>query len=215
MRDTKGEKSGMDVLNWLERMFEQYGYWVLLLGLPVDFIALPLPPAQTTLTFTGYLSYKGVLDWVLSMLFGYAGSVIGVTITYLIGYKVGAPLIHRYGKWIMLNEANLEKTKRTYEKYGNRMLLISFFVPGVRQFFGYFVGMMKVPFREFALYGYTGAALWVFVFVNIGYLFGDGWQLVLSLVVQYLKYFFIGVGLLLLIVLAMKWRKQRIKNLQN
>lgn len=201
----------MNVLDWIERMFEQYGYFVLLLGLPIDFIALPLPPGQTTLTYTGYLAYKGVLDFLPAMLAGYAGSVIGVTVTYLIGHRVGAPLIERYGKWIMVKPSHLDKTRRVYEKYGNKMLLISFFVPGVRQFFGYFVGIIRIPFRTFALYAYTGAALWVAAFVSIGFVFGEQWQVAIDLVEKYMKYFFMGLGALVVGLVYMKWRRWRVK----
>ncbi|MGG6313701.1 DedA family protein [Paenibacillus macerans] len=201
----------MNVLEWIERMFEQYGYFVLLLGLPVDFIALPLPPGQTTLTYTGYLAFKGGLDFLPALLAGYAGSVVGVTITYLIGYRVGAPLIERYGKWIWLKPDHLDKTRRVYEKYGNRMLLISFFIPGVRQFFGYFVGIIRVPFRTFALYAYTGAFLWVITFVSIGFVFGEQWQYVFGLVEKYMKFFFIGAGALVMVLVYWKWRKWRLK----
>lgn len=201
----------MNVLAWIERMFEHYGYFVLLLGLPVDFIALPLPPGQTTLTYTGYLAYKGVLQFVPSLLAGYAGSVIGVTITYWLGRRIGAPLVERYGKWIFLKPSHLEKTRRIYEKYGNKMLLINFFVPGVRQFFGYFVGIIRIPYRTFALYAYTGAAIWVTAFVGIGFVFGEQWQYAIGLVEKYLKYFFMGLGALLLVIVYMKWRKWRLK----
>ncbi|WP_410769735.1 DedA family protein [Fontibacillus sp. BL9] len=199
----------MNVLEWIEMMFREYGYFVLLLGLPVDFIALPLPPGQTTLTYTGYLAYKGVLDLLPAILVGFAGSVIGITITYLIGHHVGAPLVQRYGKWFFLKPSHLEKTRKNYEKYGNRMLLVSFFVPGVRQFFGYFVGIIQIPFRTFALYAYPGAALWVVVFVGIGYVFGEQWQHVILLVEKYLVYFFSGLGVLLLGLLYLRWRRWR------
>ncbi|MEF2968415.1 DedA family protein [Paenibacillus sp. M1] len=197
----------MNVLEWIEGLFREYGYFVLLLGLPVDFIALPLPPGQTTLTYTGYLAFKGILELLPAMLVGFAGSVIGITITYLIGHHVGAPLVHRYGKWFFLKPAQLEKTKQIYDKYGNRMLLISFFVPGVRQFFGYFVGIIRVPFRTFALYAYPGAALWVIAFVGIGYIFGEQWQYAIGLAEKYLGYFFSALGALILAVVYMRWRK--------
>ncbi|MNJ45920.1 Inner membrane protein YohD [compost metagenome] len=201
----------MNVLEWIELMFKQYGYLVLLIGLPIDFIALPLPPGQTTLTFTGYLAYKGVLDWIPAMAVAFAGSAIGVTVTYFIGYKVGAPLVERYGKWIFIKPSQIEKTRRTYDKYGNNMLLISFFVPGIRQFFGYFVGIIRVPFRTFAIYAYTGAAIWVFVFVSIGYVFGEQWQHIFALVENYLKYICTGIGALLVFWFIWKWRRLRLK----
>lgn len=199
----------MDILDWIEGMFREYGYFVLLLGLPVDFIALPLPPGQTTLTYTGFLVYKGILNMFPAILAGFAGSAIGITITYLIGHHVGAPLIERYGKWFFLKPSHLEKTRKTYEKYGNRMLLISFFIPGVRQFFGYFVGIIRIPYRTFALYAYPGAALWVIVFVGIGHIFGEQWQYVIMLVDKYLVIFFSGLGALVLTLLYLRWRRWR------
>lgn len=201
----------MNVLDWIEAMFEHYGYLVLLLGLPVDFIALPLPPGQTTLTFTGFWAYKGSMNLVLALLAAYSGTVLGITITYMIGYKLGSPLIHRYGKWFFLKPSYLEKTRQQYRKYGNKLLLVSFFLPGVRQFFGYFVGIIRIPYRTFALYAYPGAALWVSFFVGIGYVFGEQWQLVIVYVEKYLFYFFSGLGTILLLFLYLKWRKWRMK----
>lgn len=199
----------MNLLEWIEGMFREYGYFVLLLGLPVDFIALPLPPGQTTLTYSGYLAFKGILDMLPVILTAFAGSCIGITITYLIGHHVGAPLIQRFGKWLFLKPSYIEKTRRIYDKYGNRMLLISFFVPGVRQFFGYFVGIIRIPFRTFALYAYPGALIWVVAFVGIGYIFGDQWQVVIGVVENYLVYIFSLLGVIVFAILYVRWRKWR------
>lgn len=200
----------MNLIQIVERLFEQYGYWVLLVGLPLDFIALPIPPGNSTLTYTGYLSYKGVLHGGSAVLAAFLGAAIGVTITYVVGYKLGMPLIERYGKWLMLKPAHLEKTRRYYDKYGDRLLLVSFFIPGVRQFIGYFIGIIRVPFRTLLLYAYPGTLLWVLAFWGVGYLFGDQWEHMLGLVERYLKYFFIGVGgLLVCLLLIRRLRRSR------
>lgn len=47
-------------MEMIERLFAQYGYLVLLIGLPMELIALPIPPGNSTLAYTGYLSYKNV-----------------------------------------------------------------------------------------------------------------------------------------------------------
>jgi membrane protein DedA with SNARE-associated domain len=194
----------MEALAWIERIFEQYGYFVLLLGLPIDFIALPLPPGQTTLTYTGYLSYKGNLSLLPAMLSAFAGAMIGVTTTYTIGYQAGARLLESIGRKRMISPKHLERTRRYYERYGNKLLLISYFLPGIRQFTGYFAGTLRVPFRTFALYSYTGAACWVTVFIGIGYGFGEQWQTVFALVEQYLKYIFIGFACVLAVTLIIQ-----------
>lgn len=193
----------------LEQLFARYGYLVLLLGLPLDAIASPVPPGNTTLTFTGYLAYKQVLRWQLAVLYAYAGSLIGITVTYWIGRKVGRPLLDRYGKWLLLKPGVVRKMQHVYERYGNQALLVSFFIPGIRQVAGYFAGMLRVPFRAFALYACIGAFLWVCLFIGIGYVFGEQWQIVFRLIGRHL--WWAGIAALAVTVLAVWLRRNRMR----
>ena len=199
----------LEALEWLERVFDQYGYLVLLIGLPVDFIALPLPPGQTTLAYTGYLISRGTLAPVAAILSAFFGASIGVTATYTIGYQAGARLLERFGKRLMIRPDVLEKTRGYYERYGNRFLFASFFLPGVRQFAGYAVGMLKVPYRTFAIYAYAGAACWTGAFIAIGYAFGEQWEAVFLLVERYLVYFGVAVGLAVAAYAAVRLYRRR------
>lgn len=198
----------------VEGLFAQFGYLVLLIGLPMELIALPIPPGNSTLAYTGYLSYKNVLDLLPSLAAALFGSVIGITTTYWIGNKLGMPLIEKYGKYLFLKPKYLKKTRIAYEKYGNKMLLFGFFLPGVRQFNSYFAGIIQVPFRTFALFAYTGSALWVSVFIGIGYVFGNQWQLIFSWIEQFLKFILIILCCMIAIFLLLKWRS-RLRKLPN
>ncbi|WP_199618504.1 DedA family protein [Paenibacillus alkalitolerans] len=195
----------MSLLDVVEQLFAQYGYFVLLVGLPLDFIALPIPPGNSTLTYTGYLSYKGVLHLAPAFLLALTGSLLGLTITYFIGYRLGMPLVERYGRLLFLKPSHVRKTRQYYDKYGDKLLLICFFIPGVRQFIGYFIGIIRIPYRTVVIYAYTGICLWVIAFFAIGYIFGEQWEFVFSLVEKYLKFAFIGLGAILLVFLVVRW----------
>ncbi|NEU31226.1 DedA family protein [bacterium LRH843] len=199
----------MKLLELIEKLFAHYGYMVLILGLPLDAIALPIPPGNTTLTYAGYLAYKGVLDWLPTVTAAFTGSFLGMTITYWIGNKIGMPLIKRYGKWLFIKPKHIVKTRRNYRKYGNKMIIFCYFMPGVRQFIGYFTGTIRVPYRIFALYASIGSAIWVLVFTGIGYLFGDQWQFIFTKVEHVLSYIFIIFLIVLLIYFVLKWRKRK------
>lgn len=194
----------MNIIEAIERLFEHYGYWVLLIGLPLDFIALPIPPGNSTLTYTGFLAHKGIMPEIQSLIAALAGALTGLLITYWIGYKLGFPFIERYGKWIFLKPEVLARIRHHYDKYGNKLMLICFFIPGIRQFIGYFIGIMRVPFRMVLLYAFTGTIIWVAGFWSIGYIFGDQWQKVLDWVEQYLMYLFGALAVLALVWLL--WR---------
>ncbi|TBL72472.1 DedA family protein [Paenibacillus thalictri] len=195
----------MNLLHVVEQLFAKFGYLVLLIGLPLDFIALPIPPGNSTLTYTGYLSYKGVLLLLPAFLAALTGALLGVTITYAIGYQIGMPLVEKYGKWLSIKPEHVQKVRRYYDKYGNTMLLFSFFIPGIRQFIGYFIGMIRVPFRAVVIYAYLGTLIWVTAFFAIGYVFGEQWQSVFLLVETYLKYLFIGLGCVLVGLFLVRW----------
>jgi len=57
-------------------------------------------------------------------------------------------------------------------------LLIGYFVPGVRHLTAIFAGMNNMPYRQFAIFAYTGAFLWSTSFFTLGYWLGHEWYYV-------------------------------------
>jgi len=162
----------------IERLFDQYGYEVLFLGLLLEFIALPFP-GETTMLYAGYLSYAGVLHGWTAFVWAFFGTTIGMTITYFIGLKAGMPFVERYGKWVLITPSKLEKTKKWFNRYGNVLVFVGYFIPGVRHVTGYFAGIVGSPFRTFAAYAYGGALFWCACFIGLGHVFGPQWEKVL------------------------------------
>ncbi|MDU8675855.1 hypothetical protein [Paenibacillus polymyxa] len=67
----------MDLIGVVEQLFHEYGYLVLLIGLPLDFMALPVPWGNSTLTHTGFLACKDVLHGLSANAMALTGSIIG------------------------------------------------------------------------------------------------------------------------------------------
>ena len=82
------------------------------------------------------------------------------------------------------------------QKYGNFLLFIGFFVPGLRHLTAYLAGISRLNLRTFMLFAYTGALVWSTVFVYVGYLLGSRW-----LTVKYYVHHY-GISLLLSLALA-------------
>ncbi|PQP83465.1 DedA family protein [Paenibacillus sp. PCH8] len=196
----------MELLEKVQHLFGSYGYSVLFFGLLLEFIALPFP-GETTMAYGGYLSYTGKLNFSVLLILAFLGTTIGMTITYFIGAKAGLPFIMRYGKWFLLKQDKLDKTQKWFAKYGNGLIFIGYFIPGVRHFTGYFAGIAAVPFRKFALYAYSGALFWVVLFLGIGKIFGPQWNAVFHLAHQYAAYIVAGIGLLLIAAVLYRYRK--------
>lgn len=185
---------------------EDYGYVVLLVALMLELILLPIP-GQTLMTFAGYLVSQGELNYWLCILFAFIGSSLGMTLSYWIGYKLGAPFFWKHGHRFYLGPNKLNKASKWFNRYGNKMLMIGYFIPGVRHFTGYFAGIIKLPFRFFAIFAYLGALIWTTTFISIGNFLADEWEMLFVLIK---KYYYISIIVAVVIVAIYLVRKSKV-----
>lgn len=166
-------------------LLNHYGYIVLLVVLMLELIALPLP-GEILMTYCGFLVNQHKLNWLLSILIASSGAIIGITISYFIGSKLGVTFFKRYGRYIYLGPDKLDKASVWFDKYGNGLLLISYFIPGVRHITGYFSGITEISYKKFTLNAYIGAFLWTTTFISLGKVLGDNWDKYHSMITRYL-----------------------------
>jgi membrane protein DedA with SNARE-associated domain len=146
----------------------QYGNIALFLLLVFGILALPVPE-ETLIVVSGILVAKGTFTLSSTLVAAYAGSICGISMSYLLGVTLGHYLINKYShiEWF---SRGLKQAQGWFDRFGKWALLIGYFIPVVRQFTGFFSGMMNMPFKQFALFAYTGAFIWVSLFVSVGFL---------------------------------------------
>jgi membrane protein DedA with SNARE-associated domain len=99
----------------------------------------------------------------------------------MVGRMFGAPFFDKYGKYVFLSPQRIDKLTVWFAKYGNKLLLVSYFVPGLRHFTGYVSGILKVRFGTFLLFSNLGAAVWVIIYVMAGRILGNQLELAFHL----------------------------------
>ncbi|PGZ44912.1 alkaline phosphatase [Bacillus anthracis] len=161
----------------LGELIVQYGYLGILIALVGGIVGLPIPD-ELLLTFVGYNVSKGTMSGLSAFASGIAGAMLGITLSYILGLKLGLPILNKYGPKIYIKEKQIERTHVLIEKYGPFLLIIGYFIPGVRHLTAYFVGMSNLTFWKFCLYAYSGAFIWVSTFVGIGWKMGGEWNLI-------------------------------------
>lgn len=194
----------------LTAYIDQYGYIVLFIALLLELIAFPLP-GEILMSYTGFLVFQGHLNWILSILTAGIGSCIGMTISYWIGYKLGQPFFEKYGSRFHMGPERFEKLSLWFSKYGNKLLLIAYFIPGIRHITGYFSGTTRVSFRIYAIFAYTGAFLWVTVFITLGKILGPQWETFHSSIKKYLIIGGIAAVAIFMVIYIYKKFKEKIK----
>jgi membrane protein DedA with SNARE-associated domain len=160
-------------IQYFQNILQHYGGLGLFFLLALGVFGLPIPD-ETILVFTGFLIAKGNLP-IVTIIWAYAGSVIGVTASYLLGLLVGKNVLVRFGRYIGITHKKLEKAHAWYERIGKWSLLIGYYIPGIRHLFGFFAGSAYLSYWRFALYAYTGGLIWTATFLSIGYFFYHQW----------------------------------------
>lgn len=191
---------------------EQYGYIVLFGALLLELIAFPFP-GEVLMTYSGFLVFQHELNWTYCILVAGAGTSLGMTISYLIGYKLGAPFFAKYGHHFHMGPEKINKTSHWFNKYGSKLLLIAYFIPGIRHITGYFSGIIRMSFRKYALYAYSGAFIWASLFITLGKILGPQWEQFHVSVSKYLLIASVIAIVILAVLYLHKKHKQDIKNL--
>ena len=178
----------------------QYGYWGILIALVGGIVGLPIPD-EFLLTFVGYSVSKGTMSGVLAFLSGLTGAILGITLSYILGLKLSLPILNKYGPKIHIKENLIKKTHVLFERYGPFLLVIGYYIPGVRHLTAYFAGMSNLTFWKFCLYAYSGAFIWVSTFIGLGWKLSDKWNFV-----QYsLHHYGIRILTILAVVIFIVW----------
>ncbi len=195
------------VLQWVAT----YGYLAIYSLLVLGIVGLPVPD-EFLLTGCGFLIYQGHLHPVPTFLSALAGSMSGITCSYVIGRTIGWKFLHsRFGRILHISDARIRLIHDWFDRIGHWALLVGYFVPGVRHFTAIVAGTSKLESHAFALYAYSGAAVWVSTFLFIGYHFGERWPQMLELVESHLKLASFAAGVAILIYLLFRYvlRKRR------
>ena len=97
----------------------------------------------------------------------FTGNIAG----YEFGRRVGPKLFSREDSFLFRKD-HVEKTKRFYDKYGGKTVMIARFVPIVRTFAPILAGVAQMKYSDFLAYNLAGAALWTIGLVYLGYFLG-------------------------------------------
>lgn len=159
------------LLPFITHVISVGGYPALLLFTLLDSTVLPVPN-EAVMPFAGYLIYSGRFKFLAVILVSIIGGVLGALTSYAIGYYGTEKFVTRFGTYIGMTMHDVEKTKTFFQKYGDRTILISRFIPVVRQFISIPAGAGKMNIWKFILYTSIGSAAWNSLMLFLGYQFG-------------------------------------------
>jgi membrane-associated protein len=102
----------------------------------------------------------------------FVAAVIGDTLNYWIGAKVG-PAVFKREDSIFLRRKHVDRAHAFFEKYGGRAIILARFVPIVRTFVPFVAGVGQMSYGRFIAYNLIGGFVWIYFFIYAGFIFGN------------------------------------------
>lgn len=151
------------------------GYPGVTMLMALESACIPLP-SEVIMPFAGYLVSTGHFNLMLVATVGAIGCNLGSEIAYAVGRRGGRPLIRRWGRYVLLDEHDLDLAERFFSRLGGPAVLVARLLPVVRTFIAFPAGMAGMPRLRFHLYTFIGSWPWCFGLAYVGYALGERWN---------------------------------------
>ncbi len=163
-------------------------------------------PGDSLLFTAGFMASRGLIPfWPLLI-----GSILCAIISGYIGYWFGLTTGHKLfekADTIFFRKKHLHNTKLFFEKYGNKTVLLSRFVPVIRTFAPTFAGIGEMNINHYHVWNIIGGIMWPSFMILIGYYLGH----YIPKAEQYFLYLVILIVILSIAPGVYEWFKHRNK----
>ena len=204
----------MDLLQRLITIFAENGYVAVFIALMICGAGLPLPE-DITLVAGGVIAGLGYVNVHGMFALAMFGVLLGDSAIFLLGHHYGARML----KWRLvarvLTPARYAQVQEKFARYGNRMLFIARFLPGMRTTVYITAGTShRVSFARFLLIDGLAALISVPFWVYLGYFGADNHAWLMKWMHRSQSSLWVLVGLVVLTLLVLWWLRQR-RNAQD
>jgi membrane-associated protein len=163
----------------LAEIIREYGLWTyavlfLIIFAETGLVVTPFLPGDSLLFMAGAFCARpetGLNVHLMAALL-FVAAVIGDTLNYWIGSKIGPKVFSREDSRF-LRKKHLERAHEFFEKYGGRAIILARFVPIVRTFVPFVAGVGKMTYSRFIAYNIVGGFIWIYAFTYLGFAFGN------------------------------------------
>jgi membrane protein DedA with SNARE-associated domain len=194
-------------LDNIQEIARQYGYWAVFIGIALENTGIPIP-GETITIVGGFIAGSGELNYWLVLASAIAGAIFGDNLGYWIGRIGGWQFLLQLGRFFKIQEQQLEKARKQFSLNAPRAVFFGRFVTLLRIFAGPMAGIAQMPYSQFLLCNFGGAAVWASIMVTLSFFCGR--LIPLHQLVRGITQFGI-LALLLVVVWAVVtfWRESR------
>ncbi len=200
----------MHIDKYLNLLIQQYGmltYLILFLIIFMEtgLVVTPFLPGDSMLFTAGAIAAMGAMNIFTLFIVVYIAAVLGDTVNYYIGKKLGSKILEKE-EVRFINKEYLKKAQIFYENHGSETIVLARFIPIVRTFAPFVAGIGEMNYTKFIPYNLLGGGLWVALFLGGGYFFGN-----LPFIEKHFSYVLIAIILISILPAIMAIIKEKRK----
>jgi membrane protein DedA with SNARE-associated domain len=143
---------------WMQFVLD-WGYLGIFLMMLFESTALPIP-AEVVLPPAAFWASQGRFNLAAIVIVATAGSWAGSALSYWIAWKVGRPVVERYGRWVLLSHNKIVAADSWFDAYGAGGIFVARLLPGIRHLISIPSGLFKMNFRMFSIMTILGAGVY-------------------------------------------------------
>ena len=155
----------------LTNFISSYGYIAVFLLVGLESLGIPLP-GETALITAAAFAGSGRLSIYILVPVAAVAAILGDNCGYWIGRKGGLRLIRRYGRVLHVDEREIERARKFFEKYGAKTVFLGRFIALLRTWAAVLAGVACMRYPVFMFYNALGGVIWATLFGTLGYVFG-------------------------------------------
>lgn len=167
------------MLESITNTINSLGYVGIALLMALENLVPPIP-SELIMPLAGFTITQGKMNFLVVVIAGTIGSVLGATPWYFLGKSWGLrrtqKIADHYGKWLTLSGEDVEKAKVWFDRRGYIATGIGRLVPGIRTYISLPAGISKMPLGYFLMYSTIGTIVWVTFLTGAGYILGANYE---------------------------------------
>ncbi len=194
--------------DWIISTIEQFGYAGLFFLMLLESVFPPIP-SEIIVPFAGFAAARGEMSFWGVLAATTTGAVVGALPWYFAGRLFG---LHRlryladsYGRWLTLNNSEIDTATNVFRRYGPLMVIGGRLLPLIRTLISVPAGLAAMPLWKFLGYSLIGIAIWNCFLAGSGYLLNEHYEAIEGWL-DPLTWLVLGGSVLLYVYRLITWR---------
>src|SRR3954453_13973292 len=173
-------------------------------GAFVGFIA----PGEFTVILGGVIAGEGTISIVPLIGIVWICAILGDSVSFLIGHKVGRQFLLKHGPKLRITEERFSQVEDYFDHHGGKTIVIGRFIGFVRPLAPFIAGTSRMTYGRFLPYSVVGTGLWGTTFCLVGYIFWRSFDKVSNIAGKAT----LGFGVLAVLVGGIVYARHRLRD---